>query len=65
MARCSRCKHTKIVPLNCRWCSGQFCTSCVAVDIHACPQTDKKDHKDLCVLKSALPEIRAEKVAKI
>lgn len=58
---CDQCKR-KGIPIACNYCTGNFCTRCIHLDVHACEGIQKKKDKDMQNLKKSLPTVIKSKV---
>ncbi len=38
--KCFSCKKKTSIGLKCKWCSIEFCSYCINIDIHLCSKSD-------------------------
>lgn len=65
MFRCFFCNKKKIT-VACKWCKHDFCTTCIQVESHECPEIEScvsSKKLELCLLIHNKPTI--EKIPKI
>ena len=43
---CQRCKKKCGVPMNCKYCGGDFCMKCFRLEKHDCTGQEEKMRKD-------------------
>jgi|UniRef100_A0A6C0CNC9 predicted nucleic acid binding AN1-type Zn finger protein len=58
--RCAWCKKKSSVPIHCKYCDGEFCTSCYNLEKHQCMGLQLKKEEDLKNLEKKL-EYKPEK----
>ena len=61
---CDNCKK-KGIPMQCNYCTGQFCTKCLKIDGHACPGESLKRERELENLEKKLAYTPQRKLATI
>ena len=62
-----KCQHCKKKPslLKCKDCSAMFCSNCIQLEIHACPQMAARKQALISNLESKLVKVVAPKLSKI
>lgn len=61
---CDQCKR-KGIPIACNYCTGNFCTRCILLEIHNCKGMEKKQKKDIKILESKLAYEAPRKIEQI
>jgi predicted nucleic acid binding AN1-type Zn finger protein len=62
---CQLCKKKCGVPIDCNYCEGSFCSSCINLSKHDCQGADIKKLKQLKELKESTDFTPEPKLAKI
>lgn len=62
--KCAWCKKKPHL-LKCKECYSQFCTGCIQMEIHACPNLPARKKELLSNLESKLVKVVAPKISKI
>jgi len=60
----SGCRH-KMKILKCKECSGMFCTRCIQLENHSCPQLAKRIDTEKQNLEKKLIKVVAQKIIPI
>ena len=64
MTKCPTCKR-KPGLLKCKECSVMFCSGCIQLEIHACPEMSARKQALISNLESKLVKVIAPKIQKI
>jgi predicted nucleic acid binding AN1-type Zn finger protein len=59
------CCHKKLAMINCRGCTGTFCSGCILMEAHQCAGIEKMKIASKERLAASLPVVCAPKVQKI
>ena len=59
--RCEKCRK-KGIHINCNHCKGNYCSSCIQLEIHKCKGIQSKIDKDLAVLEKTLEFVKEKQI---
>lgn len=61
MEKCNCCNRKKIT-IKCISCSANFCSGCIQLEIHKCPEIDMKIKKELEIISTRNKKIVSSKL---
>jgi predicted nucleic acid binding AN1-type Zn finger protein len=59
---CDKCNCKGILKLHCKYCSGEFCTSCILLENHECTGIEQKQNQELSNLRKRLVKVTTPKI---
>ena len=60
--KCKKCnKKIGFFGITCKYCSSDYCSSCIQLEIHECLGIDKKRQEELSNLEKKLPLVQSKK----
>ena len=62
---CDQCKRKGFLKLHCKYCSGEFCTSCILLEKHNCTGMDKKQNQEISNLRKRLVKVTMPKIQEL
>ena len=65
IGKCLRCARRQRIVMPCTLCTGKFCSGCIQLEVHVCPELSTKKMLELEKLSKANPVIISAKVTKI
>jgi predicted nucleic acid binding AN1-type Zn finger protein len=63
--KCKQCARRQRLVMPCKLCTGKFCSGCIQLELHMCPELPAKKAFELEKLSNANPVVMASKVIKI
>jgi predicted nucleic acid binding AN1-type Zn finger protein len=63
--KCTKCGRRHRLVMPCKLCTGKFCSGCIQLEVHACPELSAKKALELEKLSNANPLVVASKVIRI
>jgi len=63
--RCTKCARRQRIVMPCKLCTVKFCSGCIQLEIHACPELSAKKAIELEKLSNANPVVISSKVIRI
>ena len=55
--RCENCKKSKQLCMKCKYCECDYCSRCIQLEIHKCPNLTEYS-KDIRLVKVVAPKIQ-------
>jgi len=63
--KCKQCARRQRLVMPCKLCTGKFCSGCIQLELHMCPELPAKKALELERLSNANPIVMASKIIKI
>jgi predicted nucleic acid binding AN1-type Zn finger protein len=63
--KCKQCARRQRLVMPCKLCTGKFCSGCIQLEVHSCPELSAKKALELEKLSNANPVVVSSKVVKI
>lgn len=63
--KCKQCARRQRLVMPCTSCSGKFCSGCIQLEIHMCPELPARKALELEKLSNANPVVVSSKIIKI
>jgi predicted nucleic acid binding AN1-type Zn finger protein len=63
--KCKQCARRQRLVMPCKLCTGKFCSGCIQLEIHTCPELDAKKMIEREKLTKSNPVITSQKIVKI
>ena len=63
--KCIRCARRQRLLMPCKSCTGKYCSGCIQLEVHACPELSAKKAFELEKLSNANPVVVSSKIIKI
>lgn len=63
--RCTKCARRQRIVMPCKLCTRKFCSGCIQLEVHACPELSAKKAIELEKLSNTNPVVISSKVIRI
>ena len=63
--KCTKCARRQRLVMPCKLCTGKYCSGCIQLEVHACPELYAKKALELEKLSNANPVVISSKVVRI
>ena len=65
VGKCTRCARRQRLVLQCTSCTNKFCSACIQLEVHACPELSAKKMLEREKLIKTNPVVTSSKIVKI
>ena len=65
VGKCAQCARRQRVVMPCKLCTGKFCSGCIQLEVHMCPELSAKKAMERTKLTQDNPVVVSPKVVKI
>ncbi|NBX48793.1 hypothetical protein EBT25_02415 [bacterium] len=63
--KCNRCARRQRLIMPCKSCTGKFCSACIQLEIHVCPELSARKQLEREKLERSNPLVTTPKLQKI
>ena len=65
MGKCAQCARRQRLVMPCKLCTVKFCSGCIQLEVHTCPELSAKKMIERENLNKSNPVITSQKIVKI